>query len=435
MSHPAGDVMNRSDMASLTILIVDDQPENLEVLSKVLQDSYLVRAVRSGEQALRAAASDPRPDLVLLDVLMPEIDGFEVLARLRANPATRDIPVIFLTARDALEDEERGFDLGAVDYITKPIRAPVVLARVRVHLELKHAHDCLARQNVQLEERVLERTRALEQSQRQAMQAEKMAAIGVLAAGVAHELNNPLYFVTSNVNSLSEYVDDFLSLIQTARSSLRDIADPALAAEYERALAEKDFEYLTQDTQALLAQTRDGLDRMARIVFSLKDFSRSGDQAWEIADLHRGLEGTLRVVWNEIKYKAEVVKNYGALPEVNCVPSEINQVFMNLLVNAAQAIETHGQITITTRRVGDAVEIEIRDTGQGIPPENLNRIFEPFFTTKPPGKGTGLGLSLSFGIIQKHHGTLTVESEVGAGTAFRITLPIGLKPPALVDEG
>ena len=309
-----------------------------------------------------------------------------------------------------------------------------MVARVRTHLELKQARDCLARQNAKLEERIQERTQALEQSQRQAIQAEKMAAIGLLAAGIAHELNNPIGFVGLNVTVLSDYVNDFQSLVETARECLKGVADPALAAGYERELAEKDFEYLAQDSRELLAQTKDGLERMGRIVLNLKDFARTGDEIWQMADLHQGLESTLNVVWNEIKYKAEVVKNYGALPEVSCIPSEINQVFMNLLVNAAQAIEAHGQITISTEQVGDTVQIEIRDTGKGIPPESLSRVFEPFFTTKPVGKGTGLGLSLSHGIIQKHHGTLAVESEVGKGTSFRITLPITGETPTSRDN-
>ncbi len=434
MSELPDHASNKSDAARATILIVDDQPENLEILSGVLKPHFQVRAARSGAQALRAAGTEPRPDLILLDIMMPEMDGFAVLARLRENPSTCHIPVIFVTALDAPKDEQHGFDMGAVDYITKPFRPAVVVARVRTHLELKQARDCLARQNAELEERIQERTQALEQSQRQAIQAEKMAAIGLLAAGVAHELNNPIGFVGSNVTVLSDYVNDFLSLVETARECLKGVADPALAAGYERELAEKDFAYLAQDSRELLAQTKDGLERMGRIVLNLKDFARTGDEIWQMADLHQGLESTLNVVWNEIKYKAEVVKNYGTLPEVSCIPSEINQVFMNLLVNAAQAIEAHGQITINTEQVGDTVQIEIRDTGKGIPPENLSRVFEPFFTTKPVGKGTGLGLSLSHGIIRKHHGTLDVESTVGEGTSFRITLPITGETPTSRDN-
>ncbi|MBF0528570.1 MAG: response regulator [Deltaproteobacteria bacterium] len=423
--------MNDTSVATLdnleatraTILIVDDQPENLEVLSKVLQPYYRVRAARSGEQALRVVGTDPKPELILLDIMMPKMNGFAVLARLREHSSTRDIPVIFVTALDASENEQQGLDMGAVDYVTKPIRPPVVLARVRTHLDLKHARDCLANQNIQLEKRVVERTRALEQSQMQVMQAEKMAAIGLLAAGVAHELNNPLAFVTSNLGTLSKYVDDFLKLIGAAKSFLRDVSEPA-ATEFDRMLTEMDFDFRARDTHDLLAESKDGMERMRRIVCDLRDFSRIGDQTWELADLHRGLESTINLVWNEIKYNAEVVRNYGVLPEVNCIQSQINQVFMNLLVNAAQAIEGHGLITITTAHLGEAVKIEISDTGRGIPPENISRIFEPFFTTKPVGRGTGLGLSLAYGIIKKHHGTLTVDSKVGEGTTFRIILPI-----------
>lgn len=433
MSHPADAALTKSDAAGVTILIVDDQPENLETLSKLLQPYYNVRAARSGEQAIRAADRPPVPELILLDIMMPEMDGFAVLSRLREKPSTRDIPVIFVTALGADEDEQYGFDMGAVDYITKPIRPPVVLARVRTHLELKRARDCLAEQNARLEERVLERTRALEQSQLQVMQAEKMAAIGLLAAGVGHELNNPIGFVSSNIGMLSKYVDDYLCLIEAARKSLAHISGP-VAADYERMLDEKDFEFLSQDTPKLLSDSKDGMERMRLIVSDLKDFSRAGDQKWEWSDIHRGLESTINLVKSEIKYKAELIRNFGVLPQVNCVHSQINQVFMNLLVNAAQAIDEHGKITITTERIGESVKIEFSDTGRGISPENLSRVFEPFFTTKPVGKGTGLGLSLSYGIIRRHNGTISVDSTVGVGTTFRIILPISGELTALGEE-
>jgi signal transduction histidine kinase len=351
------------------------------------------------------------------------MDGFEVLKRLRGNPQTIDIPVILVTTADGDEDEQLGFDLGAVDYITKPIRPAIVVARVRIQLDLKQARDRLSEQNIRLEERIIERTGDLERSQRQVMQAEKMAAIGLLAAGVAHELNNPIGFVTSNIGTLSTYVDAFISLIETARESIGCASAPA-AALYEEQLRQKDYDFLSEDTRNLLVESKDGMDRMRRIVLDLRDFSRTGDQTWQMADIHSGLESTINLVWNEIKYKADVIRNYGDLPPVNCVPSQINQVFMNILVNAAQAIEAHGRITITTARARQEVTIEISDTGRGIPPENLTQVFEPFFTTKPVGRGTGLGLSLSYGIIRKHNGTITVDSTVGKGTTFRILLPI-----------
>lgn len=431
MSENSSPSKNRTDTENAMILVVDDQAENIEVLSRILKTNHFrVRAARSGEQALRAAQTDPIPALILLDVLMPEMNGFAVLHRLQENPVTAAIPVIFVTGLGADKDEQHGLGQGAVDYLTKPVRPAVVLARVRLHLELKQARDRLSEENIRLEEKILERTRALETTQNQILQAEKMAALGLLAAGVAHELNNPIGFVTSNLGTLSKYVDDYMQVIEMAQNCLKSVADPSAGKPFEKILMEKDLDYLNQDTRDLLAESKDGMERMRRIVADLRAFSRTDEQVWKRSDLHLGLESTLNLVWNEIKYKAEVIKDYDILPEVNCEPSQINQVFMNLLVNAAHAIESKGKITIVTRKIGDTVVIEISDTGRGIPPENLNRIFEPFFTTKPVGKGTGLGLSLAYGIIQRHQGALTVESTVGVGTTFRIQLPIQGKPPA-----
>ena len=184
-----------------------------------------------------------------------------------------------------------------------------------------------------------------------------------------------------------------------------------------------DFNYLKEDIPSLLKESQDGLARVTRIVQDLKDFSHVDESNWQQANLEQGMDSTLNVVANEIKYKAEVVKEYAGLPEVECMPSQLNQVFMNLLVNAAQAIDDKGIITVRTGSSGDEVWVEVEDTGKGIPSENLNRIFDPFFTTKPIGKGTGLGLSLSYGIVQKHHGRIEVKSEVGKGTTFRICVP------------
>jgi signal transduction histidine kinase len=230
---------------------------------------------------------------------------------------------------------------------------------------------------------------------------------------VAHELNNPIGFVHSNLGTLVNYLDDFFSII--------DAPPEAMAAIKQQ----KDYEFLRSDTLQLLAESREGLDRVRKIVQDLKDFSRVGSSHWEWADLQAGLESTLNVVWNELKYKCTVTKEYTSLPRIRCLPSQLNQVFMNLLVNAAQAIPEKGEIHITTRAIGEtAVEVVIRDTGKGIAPDDLKRIFDPFFTTKPVGQGTGLGLSIAWGIIGKHHGTLKVESTVGVGTTFTMTLPV-----------
>ncbi|MGP1682787.1 MAG: ATP-binding protein, partial [Giesbergeria sp.] len=197
---------------------------------------------------------------------------------------------------------------------------------------------------------------------------------------------------------------------------------------------EIDLEYVKQDLMALMNESCEGVSRVRKIVQDLKDFSHVDSGEWLFADLHRGIDSTLNVVNNEIKYKAEVVKDYGELPPVWCLGSQLNQVFLNLLVNAANAIDGRGTISIRTRAVGEWVQVEIADTGCGIPAENLKRIFDPFFTTKPVGKGTGLGLSVSYGIVDKHHGRIEVESTPGKGTSFKVYVPVGPLPqqaPAL----
>jgi PAS domain S-box-containing protein len=269
----------------------------------------------------------------------------------------------------------------------------------------------------------------LEEANSQLMQSEKMASIGQLAAGVAHELNNPIGFVHSNLGTLDGYVHDLMAIIAAYESLFcaRDETNPH-ADEIGRLLERHDFAFLKEDIFSLLAESKDGLGRVRKIVQDLKNFSRVGEQEWQEADLHQGIDSTLNIVWNELKYKAKVVKEYGDIPHVFCLISQLNQVFMNLLVNAGHAIETQGTITIRTGRHGnDRVSVEISDTGKGIAPEHINRIFEPFFTTKPVGKGTGLGLSLSYGIVKRHGGQIEVESIEGQGTTFRLLLPINPK--------
>ncbi|MEW5890634.1 MAG: ATP-binding protein [Pseudomonadota bacterium] len=263
----------------------------------------------------------------------------------------------------------------------------------------------------------------LEEAHHQLLQSEKLASIGQLAAGVAHEINNPIGFVNSNIGSLDHYVSDLTRLIAAYEDAERAMAQP----DVQRIAAIKreiDLEFLKEDVRQLITESREGLDRVKKIVQDLKDFSRVGEADKQWADLHKCLDSTLNVVWNELKYKAEVVKEYGQLPEVECVPSQLNQVFMNLLVNAAQAISEFGKITIRTGAEGGWVWVAVTDTGSGIAPENLTRIFDPFFTTKPVGKGTGLGLSVSYNIVQKHGGRIEVESEPGRGTTFRVWLPL-----------
>ena len=281
-----------------------------------------------------------------------------------------------------------------------------------------------ALQKEQEEQRAL--IKKLEEAHNQLLQSEKMASIGQLAAGVAHEINNPIGFVNSNMGSLQTYMQDIFDLLDAyvdAEPVLQQ--SPATAQAILALKAKIDLPFLRGDIVSLLQESAEGLDRIKKIVQDLKDFSHVDRAEWQQADLHRGIDSTLNIVNSEIKYNAEIVKQYGELPLVECLAAQLNQVFMNMLVNASHAMEeTRGKITIRTGTLDGHVWLEFADTGKGIAPENLKRIFDPFFTTKPVGKGTGLGLSLSYGIVEKHHGRIEVASEPGKGTAFKIILPI-----------
>lgn len=283
---------------------------------------------------------------------------------------------------------------------------------------------------------VQELNRELEEAQSHLMQSEKMASIGQLAAGVAHEINNPIGYVYSNLGTLEKYVQDTFGLLDLYERAETAISDGEVRAQLKSAKDALDIAFLKEDLHALMEESKDGITRVKKIVQNLKDFSHvDATDEWGISNLHQGLDSTLNIVNNEIKYKAEVIKEYGVIPEVECLASQLNQVFMNLLVNAAHAIEEQGTITVRTGQQGNEVWVEIADTGKGIKPEHLKKIFDPFFTTKPIGKGTGLGLSLSYGILQKHHGRIEVRSEVGKGTTFRVSLPSRQPPDATSENG
>ena len=293
-----------------------------------------------------------------------------------------------------------------------------------------------AQQELVLNYRNIKETNArLEEAQNQLLQSEKMASIGQLAAGVAHEINNPIGFVSSNLGSLRRYVEALLALLQAYLQ--RDDGEAAAVPDEQLRQLKRaaDIDYVAEDLPQLLKESEEGLSRVKKIVQDLKDFSRVDHADWQDADLNAGLESTLNVVMNEVKYKAEVRREYGRLPPVRCLAGQLNQVFMNLIVNAAHAIPERGVITLRsgTERQGetDWAWVEVQDDGCGMPPEVQKRIFEPFYTTKPVGKGTGLGLSLSFSIVQKHGGRIELQSAPGEGTRFRVWVPVaGPKLPA-----
>lgn len=289
-----------------------------------------------------------------------------------------------------------------------------ITERKRVEQELKQRYEDVQALNIQLQE-----------TQHQLLQSEKMATIGQLAAGVAHEINNPIGYVFSNLGMLETYLHGLVEVIAAYEATEAFLPAETARAAVKRAREKADLEFIKNDIEPLMRESREGIDRVKKIVQDLKDFSRiDTSKEWQWADLHAGLDSTLNIVRNELKYKAEIIKEYGDLPEVECCLSQLNQVFLNLLVNAGHAIEGRGTITLRTGAAADRVWVEIEDTGRGIAPDDLQRIFDPFFTTKAVGVGTGLGLSLSFSIVKKHNGHIEVSSEPGKGARFRVWLPV-----------
>ncbi|MBD1935870.1 response regulator [Microcoleus sp. FACHB-68] len=491
------------------ILLVDDTPTNLGVLFDFLADSgFKVLVACDGESAIEKAEY-ALPDLILLDVVMPGIDGFETCRRLKANEATKDIPIIFMTALSDPTDKVRGLNIGAVDYITKPFQQEEVLARVTIQMslcnlakKLQAQNECLQHEikeraaaerallnlTLELEQRVEQRTSALseanrlltqsnerlqqeiqerlsaeaallqseaqlrtqahdierallelQQAQSQLIQSEKMSSLGQLVAGVAHEINNPVSFIYGNLDHANLYSSSLLELLHLYQAHY---PEPALVIQDK--ISEIDLDFLIEDLPKLLASMKIGAERIREIVLSLRKFSRLDESDMKPVDIHEGLENTLLILQNRIRDKVGhsgllIVKDYGNLPEVECYAGQLNQVFMNILSNALDALDEYDRKrpveeivhNLSTIRIhtavinSDRVTIQISDNGPGMTEDVCRRLFDPFFTTKPVGSGTGLGLSISYQIVvKKHGGTLKCVSTPGEGSLFIIEIPI-----------
>ena len=458
------------------ILLIDDMPSIHEDFCKILAPQALehdelnmVEAALFGDDIQTAASSfeldsayqgqeglakvqaslrDEHPyAMAFVDMRMPPgWDGVQTIEHLwQSDPRLQvvvctaysdtswDEVLARLDVRDRLLILKKPFDAIEVYQLATSLTAKWQLAQ--------NAADELAR----LEAAVSERTAALSAAneallleveerkhlQGQLVQSEKLASIGQLAAGVAHEINNPIGYIFSNFGSLEGYMVQLFQMLDAYEGAESSVGEPAVAARLRKLREEIELDFLKEDIPVLMRESQQGIVRVRQIVQDLKDFSRvDSTQEWEWANLHQGIDSTLNVVASEIKYKAEVVKEYGVIPEVECLASQINQVVMNLVVNAAHAMgKERGRITIRTGAADEQVWLEVADTGAGMAPDILKRIFEPFFTTKPVGKGTGLGLSLSYGIVQKHRGRIDVDSVMGRGTTFRVTLPIRRSAP------
>lgn len=336
-----------------------------------------------------------------------------------------DARTTFLRGRnDALEAQVKRRTGELEGVLRQYERTVLALEQAREMMEEEIEQRKVAQHRLEIEKEEQRRLiHALEDTHLQLLQTEKLASIGQLAAGVAHEINNPISFVHANLNTLKGWVRQLLEVI-VAQEAVTGAPAASMLAPVAQMAGDLDLDYVRNDIMMLIEESLEGAVRVRQIVRDLRDFSRPSGDERAFADLHAGLESTLNVVHNEIKYKADVVREYGDLPLIECNAAQLNQVFMNLLVNAAQAIKTQGTITIRTACHGDSASIAITDTGAGIPDHVLGRIFDPFFTTKPIGQGTGLGLSISHGIVEHHRGRIDVQSCAGHGSTFTVTLPV-----------
>ncbi len=461
------------------ILVVDDTPQNLRLLAGILSEKgYQVRPVPNGKLALSAAQKMP-PDIVLLDIMMPEMDGYEVCQHLKDSEVTKDIPVIFISAINDVMDKVKAFAVGGVDFITKPFQVEEVLARIETHLKICSLQQTLQEKNQDLATAIYQ----LQATQEHLIQSEKMAALGQLIAGIAHEINTPLGIIGSSIDNISNFWDEnlekmpqffqqlseesqacFLALLHrstnqetlfTSREKRKikqqlsnelmaggienteEIADSLVDMEIYDNIEEllpffklPDWEvvfntaYQFSSFKKSISLIQRATAKSGKVVFALKSYAHFDSKQEKVqANLHDGIETVLTLYQNQLKHGIEVVKNYGDLPKIMCYPDDLNQVWTNLIYNALQAMDYKGILTIETKQQEANLVIKFTDDGKGIPPEVIPKIFQPFFTTKSAGEGSGLGLDIVRKIVDKHEGTIAVESVPGQ-TSFTVSLPI-----------
>jgi signal transduction histidine kinase len=407
-------------MKKTVILIIDDDPHMRKVLADILKvKGYETHAAKDGAEAFSLLQANVI-DLALIDLGLPDISGLEVLSRIKSDhPSTA---AIILTGNATLESALEATNRGAFSYLQKPYEVEQLMLQIKRAIEKQQADQEQEKLNIQL------------------LQSQKLESVGRLAAGIAHEINTPIQFISTNISFINEAFKDLSQLIATLLELLEAIKEGVVTEEQIKAsdesVAHLDWDYLKEEIPRAIDQSNVGLQRVASLVQAMKEFSHPGSKQKVYADLNRIIETTITISRNEWKYVATVETDLDPdLQPVPCLVDEMGQVFLNLLVNAAHAIENQlgnnpegkkGRITISTRQHDQYVEIRITDTGCGIPTHIHNKVFDPFFTTKDVGKGTGQGLTIAHDVIVgKHNGTIVFETEPGSGTTFIICLPRG----------
>ncbi len=398
-----------------TVLVADDSPDMRALLFELLHEDYRVLLARDGQEALEIARRE-YPDLILSDVMMPRMDGQEFCRRIKTDDDFAHIPFVMLTAKSDLAMKIDGLNCGADDYLTKPFSDRELKARLRSLVKLRGLHHDLNKQNRELETAYQE-LRAL---QSRLIQSEKMSSLGQLIAGLAHEINNSINAVYNGIKPLSASTQRLERTITEAMG-----ADDSP----ENAAVQREIQPLFQKITTLSRVIEAGATRTARIIGDLKTFSHPGNEDYSVFDLHEALDMCLNLLGSSLRDRVEVHRHYGKVGRIFGPAGQLNQVFMNILNNAQQAIDGFGDVTITTSQEGEMVTVAIRDTGGGIPEAIRGKICDPFFTTKEPGVGTGLGLSLSYSLLAKLGGSVDFTSEVGRGTEFRVTFPLVAAKP------
>lgn len=416
------------------ILIVDDMPDNIRFLASFLASrGYHVRKATSGKMALTAIQA-LAPDLILLDVKMPDMSGYEVCRTLKEDPETGAIPIIFLSVGDEVVDKVEAFQVGGIDYITKPFHLEEVLVRIQTQLTIRSLQKKLEEQNLQLQQALDH----LKQAQITLVQHERMSTLKKVVAGVSHEVNNPLTFIFCNVEPARRHIANLLTLIE-----LYQKAYPDASADIQSFIDEIDLDFIGSDLNNLMQSMRTGADRIRAFVLTLKSFTHLDESRIKQIDVHESIEEVLKILRYQLGSRADgetiqIHKNYDTLPLVTCYADQLVRVIFNLCVNAIDAIEaklerkdyqlSDPQISIHTRLISDSmIQIGIKDNGIGIPIVNQSRLFEPFFTTKSVGQGLGLGLVTSRRIVEEmHRGQLTYNSAASESTEFVIQIPVKL---------